>query len=373
LIIFFVIQRIYGTAYRSVRHKLFLWSVGLWSPFFTFSVVCGLLFLRFLWSVVSFFYVFCGLWSVVSFFTFSVVCGLWSPFLLFLLYVVCGLLFYFFCCMWSGFWFLVFSLGLTHSSFNKIRCEIRMLSQVYTSKRNLDIRLFFICATISDEMSNTCGLLCADLRQFVSFFLFISVYLQKMSPSDLDISWIEETERIQNLSEIPTKENCPYIKTCYVYLNMNKCIDDVVYDQITFDDTDTLISREQLLHISDTHKKKTAVSKFLMKDCLLFHIDFDSEQIASFSQCKTEHLKEHTSKCLHHYHCMDTIQIPPSLFVFHSINTLYFIFQEEDSHETKTSLKSILKSDKSKPYSERHKFTKRVKLRLPRGTRKYHG
>ena len=196
-----------------------------------------------------------------------------------------------------------------------------------------------------------------------------------MSLFDLDVSWIKETERIQNLSETPTKENCPYIKTCYIYLNMNMCIDQIVYDQITFDDVShnaTIVSREQLLGISEKHKKKTPVSKFLMKYCLLFHIDFEPEQIHSFSHCETEKLQEYTTKCLHHFHCIDTIQIPPSLFIFHSVNTLYFIFQEEVSHETKNSLKSILKSDKSKPYSERHKFTKRVKIHLPRGTRKHH-
>jgi len=196
-----------------------------------------------------------------------------------------------------------------------------------------------------------------------------------MSHFDLDISWIEETERIQNLSEIPTKEYSSYINTCCVYLNMNQCIDNIVYDKIVFDDVSggSHIPKEQLLDICEKYKKKTATSKFLMKYCLLFHIDFEPEQILSFSQCETNKLKDITSKCLHYYHTIDTIAIPSSLFIFHSINTLYFIFQEEESHETKSSLKSILKSDKSKPYSERHKFTKRVKIRLPKGTRKYRG
>lgn len=195
-----------------------------------------------------------------------------------------------------------------------------------------------------------------------------------MSDFDLDISWIEETERIQNLSEIPTKEYAPYIHTCCVYLNMNQCIDNIVYDRIDFPDVSCNdITKSQLLDICEKYKKKTATTKFIMKYCLLFHIDFDSEQIASFSKCETEKLKEVTANCLHYHHCVDTITVPPSLFIFHSVNTLYFIFEEEASHETKVSLKSILKTDTSKPYSERHKFTKRVKIRLPSGTRKHRG
>ena len=97
-----------------------------------------------------------------------------------------------------------------------------------------------------------------------------------MSQFDLDTSWIEETERIQNLSEIPTKEYAPFIQTCCVYLNMNQCIDHVVYDQIIFSDVScNEITKTQLLDICEKYKKKTATSKFIMKYCLLFHIDFD--------------------------------------------------------------------------------------------------
>ena len=189
--------------------------------------------------------------------------------------------------------------------------------------------------------------------------------------SDLDVSWIQETERIQNLSESPTKENSSYINTGCVYLNMNNCIENVVYDNLTLKDiSHNEISKEQMLEICDKYKKKTATTKYILKYSLLFHIGVEPEDISSFAKCESNKLKDISPSCLHHYHSIDTIKIPPSLFIFHPINTLYFIFQEEESHETKASMKSILKSDNSKPYSERHKFTKRVKINVPRNTRK---
>tara|TARA_B100000073_G_C23346102_1_gene416878 strand:- start:157 stop:480 length:324 start_codon:yes stop_codon:yes gene_type:complete len=104
-----------------------------------------------------------------------------------------------------------------------------------------------------------------------------------------------------------------------------------------------------------------------MKDVLLFHVDIEPENIMSFSQCDQQNLTTKSQTFLHHHHTIDTIEIPSSLFIFHDIQTLYFVFQEEETQETKQSqLKSILK----KPYSERHKFTKRVKIKLPRNTRK---
>lgn len=186
--------------------------------------------------------------------------------------------------------------------------------------------------------------------------------------SDLDTSWIQETERIQNLTENPQKEFSSLISICCLFVNLHNVIDSVVYDQIMCEDLSrNCITKKQLLDISQKHKKNTSSSKFVMKDALLFHIDIDPENIMSFSQCDSEKLSIMNKKFLHRHHTVDDIVIPSSLFIFHDIQRLYFVFQEEETQETKqTQLKSILK----KPYSERHKFTKRVKIKLPRNTRK---
>lgn len=188
--------------------------------------------------------------------------------------------------------------------------------------------------------------------------------------TDLDISWIEEIERIQNISENPTKELSKSITTCFIYINLHNVVDSVHYEHFSFHDgSNNIITREQLLDIGQQKKKKTPVSKFIMKQVLLYHVDFEPGQILGFSQCNEDDIGHTTKHFLHSYHTLDSISIEPSIFVFHDINTLYFLFYEEESNETKKT-KSILKS--SLPYSQRHQFTKRVKIKTPRFTRKTH-
>ena len=65
-------------------------------------------------------------------------------------------------CVWSGVKGFCFFTGV-------------MLSQVYTSKRNLYVMVFFMCwSFLSENVRTTCFSSCAVLRQFVCPFLFIS-------------------------------------------------------------------------------------------------------------------------------------------------------------------------------------------------------
>lgn len=201
---------------------------------------------------------------------------------------------------------------------------------------------------------------------------------------DLDVSWIHDSEKLQSLIDNPHKEYASSISTCCLYVTSDNCIESFVKDSYTFvkdsshdfaktssDLSCNMISHADLLALSQKYKKKTSKSHFVLKSIVLFHLDFDSEQVLAFSQCDDlEALKAQTANCIHTYHTIENIIIPPSLCVFHPWNTLYFFFHEEPSVESKMELKSILKLDKSKPYSERHKFTKRVRIQVPRSTRK---
>lgn len=191
---------------------------------------------------------------------------------------------------------------------------------------------------------------------------------------DLDVSWIHDSEKLQSLIDNPHKEYASSISTCCLYVTSDNCIESFVEDSYDFvipDLSCNLISHADLLTLSQKYKKKTSKSHFVLKSIVLFHLDFDSDQVLAFSQCDDlEALKAQTANCMHTYHTIENIIIPPSLCVFHPWNTLYFFFHEEPSVESKMELKSILKLDKSKPYSERHKFTKRVRIQVPRSTRK---
>jgi hypothetical protein len=172
------------------------------------------------------------------------------------------------------------------------------------------------------------------------------------SDLDLDTSWITETERFQHLDTIASKELSSYLNTCYLCINANHEIVSVKRDKIVFDASATTLSSTRLLELSQPY------SNYVLKNILLFHVPIEPQHILSFS--KSDHSFDIAKSFLHHYVVTDSITIPPSIFIFHSIHTLYFFFHEESKAESKAG-----------SYADRHKVTKRVRMKLPKSTRKY--
>jgi hypothetical protein len=103
-------------------------------------------------------------------------------------------------------------------------------------------------------------------------------------------------------------------------------------------------------------QKKTVSSKYILKDILLYHIPLEPEQISSFINGGLGlegGIEVSESPFLHTYPIIEDILLPPSLFIFHSINGLYFFYHEiseksnSHSYSRKYSIKSILKTDKN--------------------------
>uniref|UniRef100_A0A6C0JJD7 Uncharacterized protein n=1 Tax=viral metagenome TaxID=1070528 RepID=A0A6C0JJD7_9ZZZZ len=169
-----------------------------------------------------------------------------------------------------------------------------------------------------------------------------------MEADDLDISWIEEQERIQNIQASYSREPIESITTYFIYINRNQYIDKIYCEnqilQIKQDKSGSFISQETVLKIIQSKKKTTVFSKYKLIDILLYNVDLDPERIQDYSNDTFEN-----NSTLKPVPIFDEIFITPSIFIFHSINSLYFVFQEveiEKVHNNRRSLKSILKLHK---------------------------
>jgi hypothetical protein len=179
--------------------------------------------------------------------------------------------------------------------------------------------------------------------------------------NDLDISWIEEMERIESLDKNCLREKMDSINVYYIYINRNEVCDSVLREKIDLESTESdysTITKEKLIYYIQNKKRKTADSKYVLKDTLLFHVDLEPEQILSFSQ--SESFLDISKKFLHVYPILEDIQISPSIFIFHPLNALYFIYHEVGLN--KINLKSILRDETKKEFG---KSTKRVRIQLP--------
>ena len=171
--------------------------------------------------------------------------------------------------------------------------------------------------------------------------------------SDLDISWVQETNKMCSLEQNSLRENSPYIKAHYVYINLENEIIDVIDEPIVLYNSE-VITKERCLQLVQSKTKKDNI-KYILKDTVLFHVSLEPEQIPLYNSGKMRELELKT------FPILDDIVIPPSIFIFHDLNSLYFFFYE--SHQV--GVKSILKTNGSVI-----KKTKKVRISLPTSSEK---
>jgi len=168
---------------------------------------------------------------------------------------------------------------------------------------------------------------------------------------DVDFSWIHEQEKLQNIQDNFHREPMEFIYLKYIYINQNNYIDKVLSERFYFDaenqaesGSQQFISQEQLLHIIQSNKIVTPTTIYKFKDVILYNVDLEPEHIQSYS--KNDNFIEFSSPFFKVLSILNKITIPNSIFIFHKINCLYFIFQEVEINKLKKPvLKSILKSE----------------------------
>ncbi len=137
--------------------------------------------------------------------------------------------------------------------------------------------------------------------------------------------------------------------TChFIYVNKNNYIDSIVCDREPV--TDNRIPKEQVLRIVEQRRHCNSNTRYTFKDVCLFLVDLKPEQISTFSQ------DDPNPMFLVKLQLLEDIPIEPSIFLFHDLNALYFVFQEEDVG-VKTPLKSILNTGRG---DRKQNTTKRV-------------
>lgn len=185
------------------------------------------------------------------------------------------------------------------------------------------------------------------------------------SNDDLDMSWINDEERIQNMESNYYREPMEIINAYFVYINQNQYIDKIICEKYDLeaipDHAGSLLNKETLLQIIQNKKIKTLYSKYKLTDILQYHVDLEPEHIQAYSKNGELDIDLKNSKFFKPIAIFDEVEFSPSIFIFHSINGLYFFFQEVEIEKTnqipRKSLKSILKSEIREPNK-----TKRVKI-----------
>jgi hypothetical protein len=165
--------------------------------------------------------------------------------------------------------------------------------------------------------------------------------------SDNDFSWIDKETKMGSCDTNYIREPINSIKLFFIYINSNLEIEYVSNDVETLSSTN--ISKERLLHIIQ-NKRQHNNKKYRLDDILSFQIHLEPENIQSFVTSTI------TNTFLKSVPIFNDISCIPSIFIFHDIASLYFLFYEID-----TARKSILKNDDVNNYNN-HRITKKVRI-----------
>jgi hypothetical protein len=155
---------------------------------------------------------------------------------------------------------------------------------------------------------------------------------------DLDTSWVQHAE----LQDDCERESMEHIRLVFVYLDSNFAIEKIIKDLQPVENS--IISKERILQLIQT--KKLSGKKYKFLDLLSFQVSLEPDQIKDFvtGTIQDDYLKS--------VPIFDSLEIIPSIFFFHDLNTLFFFFLEIDE----LAIKSILKNGNS------NRVTKKVRL-----------
>jgi hypothetical protein len=212
-------------------------------------------------------------------------------------------------------------------------------------------------------------------------FFFIPIF-QSMSPPDiLDETWIHELQRIQDIKHNYCKENMNSIYIHSIFINHLKDIDKIINSEVLltrYNNSDNTYIPKDFLLQSVQNNKRLLKSQYKLVDIASFFVTLEPEDIQSYS--KTTDLSSAPNFFKIHP-SIDDIVVPPSIFIFHSINSIFLIYQEVIQTTHNHTMKSILKStsNKNNNYSDTKKVrintqfnqTYRVKHKKHKKTRKH--
>ena len=177
---------------------------------------------------------------------------------------------------------------------------------------------------------------------------------------ELDMSWLEEQEKLNNIETIYNREPIKSINLFFIYVNKDKSVDEIIQEKHVLQQPGSLLSKEILLQYIQSKKRYTDKTKYKFQDVALFNVDIEPEHVQAYST--TDATVENSKQYLKVLPFSADIHVADSIFVFHETASLFFIFQEVVlmNHSIRTTIKSILKTENTTKSQQKH--TKKVRI-----------
>lgn len=184
--------------------------------------------------------------------------------------------------------------------------------------------------------------------------------------NDLDISWIQSHERFINVHGNYKREACEYVSIYYVYINVLSEIEKIICEKeflnLPSEYDYQSISKERVLQMVQQNKI-VGSTKYNLENIMVYNVSLESENIQKY--VNNDNLVEISQPFIKNLSVIDEIRISPSIFIFHSLNSVFFFFKQNVSQKP-VPIKSILKIGN---VVDEHKKTKKVRIQEVRSAR----
>jgi hypothetical protein len=168
---------------------------------------------------------------------------------------------------------------------------------------------------------------------------------------DLDTSWIDEQEKELTIDKDCIREPMTNITIHFLYINTDDELEKCIAEKYNIENS--LFSEEQILHIVQTHRTVDNIhTKYICDDIISYIVTIEPDHIQEYAATSDTI----SNAFIKHHSSIAAIHIPNSIFIFHKINCLFFIFREQlrsvprtyKTHVVATTpLRSILKTRKN--------------------------
>lgn len=174
---------------------------------------------------------------------------------------------------------------------------------------------------------------------------------------EIDSSWILEEEK--RFSGSKGRENLQKIRCYFIYVATDSTILKVIKeDELLVDiQSNKGIQNDRLLHIIQNKRFLEGGQRFKMSHLMKYNVDIDPQKISNYASLHEGDLRE--VNFFKEVNILGNIIIEPSVFIFHSLASLYFFLREDDML---LKSKSILKNGSHSNPSKRVHSTKKVRI-----------
>jgi hypothetical protein len=146
---------------------------------------------------------------------------------------------------------------------------------------------------------------------------------------DEDKIWIEEQKKLLNIKTNYKREPLEYINLHFCYVDANNSIVNLKTEKHIFRETQT-ITETQIFNIIE-EKKHDANINYIFSELSLFTVDVEPENIQSIEPIGMPFFKT--------IPFISDIVIPESNFIFHPLNSLFFLFKRRTGGGNKSTKK----------------------------------